>query len=162
MTNPRGSAAKSAAMSAALSGAVDLSALKARADAARQQQAAPQGPPSSDGPASGGAVLEVTEATLPVLAEYLRRIRSGEASTHDAQITLSRRLWTEYAPTAQTGSTSASTETAATDPAALDLGALPSLFGSIPTEQRRKVARSSGHDGTILAAPSGPVKRPGH
>ena len=34
-------------------------------------------------------------------------------------------------------------------------------FG-FPTEQRREVARSSGHDGTILAAPSGPVKRPGH
>jgi putative thioredoxin len=51
-------------MSAALSGAVDLSALKARADAARQQQTAPQGPPPSDGGASGGAVLEVTEATF--------------------------------------------------------------------------------------------------
>jgi putative thioredoxin len=58
-------------MSAALSGAVDLSALKARADAARQQQAAPQGPPSSDGPASGGAVLEVTEATFQ--AEVVER-----------------------------------------------------------------------------------------
>ena len=34
-------------------------------------------------------------------------------------------------------------------------------FG-FPTEQRRKVDRRSGHEGTILAAPSGPVKRRGH
>ncbi|HEV7979650.1 tetratricopeptide repeat protein [Amycolatopsis sp.] len=70
MTHPRGSAAKSAAMSAALSGAVDLSALKARADAARQQ---PSGPPSAPpGPGdptappaeAGAAVFEVTEASF--------------------------------------------------------------------------------------------------
>ncbi|AXB44586.1 tetratricopeptide repeat protein [Amycolatopsis albispora] len=68
MTHPRGSAAKSAALSAALSGAVDLSALKARADAARQQRPAPNSPPPAGGdspPApSGGAVLEVSEATF--------------------------------------------------------------------------------------------------
>ncbi|QFU87033.1 thioredoxin [Amycolatopsis sp. YIM 10] len=68
MTHPRGSAAKSAALSAALSGAVDLSALKARADAARQQRPAPSSPPPADGdgpPApSAGAVLEVSEATF--------------------------------------------------------------------------------------------------
>ncbi|PKV91298.1 putative thioredoxin [Amycolatopsis echigonensis] len=68
VTHPRGSAANSAAMSAALSGAVDLSALKARAEANRNQ---PQAPPA---PAAGGeagasgppsdAVLEVTEATF--------------------------------------------------------------------------------------------------
>ncbi|MGC7098541.1 thioredoxin [Amycolatopsis lurida] len=68
MTHPRGSAAKSAALSAALSGAVDLSALKARADAARQQRPAPSSPPPADGdgpPApAAGAVLEVSEATF--------------------------------------------------------------------------------------------------
>ncbi|MCE7007975.1 tetratricopeptide repeat protein [Kibdelosporangium philippinense] len=55
-------------MSAALSGAVDLSALKARADAARQAPskpaaAAPAG--GSDAPAAGGPfVFDVTEATF--------------------------------------------------------------------------------------------------
>jgi putative thioredoxin len=48
-------------MSAALSGAVDLSALKARADAARQQQSKPSQTPSSGGDAQGN-VIEVTEA----------------------------------------------------------------------------------------------------
>ncbi|SDZ15897.1 putative thioredoxin [Amycolatopsis xylanica] len=54
-------------MSAALSGAVDLSALKARADAARQQPAAaaPPSPPREGGaPASSAAVIEVSEATF--------------------------------------------------------------------------------------------------
>ena len=57
-------------MSAALSGAVDLSALKARADATRQQQSAP---PTADGaaPASDGAVIDVTEATFQ--AEVVER-----------------------------------------------------------------------------------------
>ncbi|MDI5978318.1 thioredoxin [Amycolatopsis magusensis] len=68
MTHPRGSAAKSAALSAALSGAVDLSALKARADASRQQRPAPSAPPPAggDGPpaSSGDAVIEVSEATF--------------------------------------------------------------------------------------------------
>jgi putative thioredoxin len=57
-------------LSAALSGAVDLSALKARADAARQP---PAGRPSAQPgagqaagapPAAGGAVIEVSEATF--------------------------------------------------------------------------------------------------
>jgi putative thioredoxin len=50
-------------MSAALSGAVDLSALKARADAARQQPATPP-PGASHAPDSGGAVIDVTEASF--------------------------------------------------------------------------------------------------
>jgi putative thioredoxin len=64
-------------MSAALSGAVDLSALKARADAARQQpsgppSASPNGtaPPVGGGPA-GAAVIEVSEATFQ--AEVVER-----------------------------------------------------------------------------------------
>jgi len=57
-------------MSAALSGAVDLSALKARADAARQQPSGPpSAPPGPGGPAAppaeaGAAVFEVTEASF--------------------------------------------------------------------------------------------------
>ncbi|QYN16476.1 tetratricopeptide repeat protein [Amycolatopsis sp. DSM 110486] len=66
MTHPRGSAANSAAMSAALSGAVDLSALKARAEASRSQ---PPAPPAGAAPAGSGApssdvILDVTEATF--------------------------------------------------------------------------------------------------
>jgi len=61
VTNPRGAAAKSAAVSAALSGAVDLSALKARADARQQQQSRPASTPGAD---EGGAVFDVTEATF--------------------------------------------------------------------------------------------------
>ncbi|MET8845438.1 tetratricopeptide repeat protein [Amycolatopsis sp. NPDC004625] len=74
MTQPRGSAAKSAALSAALSGAVDLSALKARADAAQRQPAPSAGPAGGDGPpraASGEAVIDVTEATFQ--AEVVER-----------------------------------------------------------------------------------------
>jgi putative thioredoxin len=74
VTQPRGSAAKSAALSAALSGAVDLSALKARAEAARKQPAPPAGgpAPSGDGPPpSGEAVIDVTEATFQ--AEVVER-----------------------------------------------------------------------------------------
>ncbi|WP_410591294.1 tetratricopeptide repeat protein [Amycolatopsis sp. lyj-23] len=74
MTQPRGSAAKSAALSAALSGAVDLSALKARAEAAQRQPAPPTGPAGGDGPprpAAGGAVIDVTEATFQ--AEVVER-----------------------------------------------------------------------------------------
>jgi putative thioredoxin len=50
-------------MSAALSGAIDLSALKARADAARQ---APATPPPNAPPSGGGGsfVFDVTEATF--------------------------------------------------------------------------------------------------
>ncbi|RSM36648.1 co-chaperone YbbN [Amycolatopsis balhimycina DSM 5908] len=74
MTQPRGSAAKSAALSAALSGAVDLSALKARAEAARKQPAPSAGPPAPSGdgpPPSGEAVIDVTEATFQ--AEVVER-----------------------------------------------------------------------------------------
>jgi putative thioredoxin len=73
VTQPRGSAAKSAALSAALSGAVDLSALKARADAA-QRQPAPPARPAGDGPPQPGAsdaVIDVTEATFQ--AEVVER-----------------------------------------------------------------------------------------
>ncbi|MEU4762574.1 tetratricopeptide repeat protein [Actinosynnema sp. NPDC023794] len=66
---------KTAALSAALSGAVDLGALKARADAARQRATTP--PPSSgSGGAVGGSdagpspwVLDVTEATFQSVVE---------------------------------------------------------------------------------------------
>ncbi|MEV6444249.1 tetratricopeptide repeat protein [Amycolatopsis sp. NPDC051716] len=74
MTQPRGSAAKSAALSAALSGAVDLSALKARAEAAQRQPAPSAGPAGGEGPprpASGDAVIDVTEATFQ--AEVVER-----------------------------------------------------------------------------------------
>jgi len=74
VTQPRGSAAKSAALSAALSGAVDLSALKARAEAARKQPAPPAGAPAPSGdgpPSSSEAVIDVTEATFQ--AEVVER-----------------------------------------------------------------------------------------
>lgn len=59
MTQPRGSVGKSAAGSAALSGAVDLSAVKARADAAQSSSA------GGGGQAGGGsAVIEVTESNF--------------------------------------------------------------------------------------------------
>ncbi|MBB5955348.1 putative thioredoxin [Saccharothrix tamanrassetensis] len=61
---------KTAALSAALSGAVDLGALKARADAARQRSAAP--PPSAPGASDAGPspwVLDVTEATFQSVVE---------------------------------------------------------------------------------------------
>ncbi|MEU4741335.1 tetratricopeptide repeat protein [Actinosynnema sp. NPDC023658] len=63
---------KTAALSAALSGAVDLGALKARADAARQRAATP--PPSSGGAGAQDAgpspwVLDVTEATFQSVVE---------------------------------------------------------------------------------------------
>ncbi|WP_024877274.1 tetratricopeptide repeat protein [Saccharomonospora piscinae] len=66
MTQPRGSGNNSPAASAALSGAVDLSAVKARAEAAAR-------PPASGGPggqqaggAANGAVIDVTEDTFQV------------------------------------------------------------------------------------------------
>ncbi|WP_420803593.1 tetratricopeptide repeat protein [Saccharothrix deserti] len=64
---------KTAALSAALSGAVDLGALKARADAARQRGTTP--PPSAGGGAAGSDagpspwVLDVTEATFQSVVE---------------------------------------------------------------------------------------------
>jgi len=60
VTQPRGSAQQSAAASAALSGAVDLSAVKARAEAS-QPSSGTQGGGASAG---GAAVVEVTEANF--------------------------------------------------------------------------------------------------
>nr|WP_112262051.1 tetratricopeptide repeat protein [Lentzea terrae] len=59
---------KTAALSAALSGAVDLGALKARADAARQAAAAP---PASGGADNGSApwIVDVTEASFQAVVE---------------------------------------------------------------------------------------------
>ncbi len=69
-------------MSAALSGAVDLSALKARADAARRQPAAPPAgsapasPGAAPAPPAGDAVIDVTEATFQteVVERSLRQL----------------------------------------------------------------------------------------
>jgi putative thioredoxin len=58
--DPRQSAAQNAALSAALSGAVDLSGLKAKADAATRSA---QGGGRSTGPA-GAAIIDVTEANF--------------------------------------------------------------------------------------------------
>ncbi len=68
MTQPRGSASNAQAASAALSGAVDLSGLKQRADAARQSnQGGPQrgqAGATSGGAGGAGAVIDVTESTF--------------------------------------------------------------------------------------------------
>jgi putative thioredoxin len=58
--NPR----QTAALSAALTGAVDLSALKARADATRTPQARPRGGQQANGAGAGSWVIEVTEETF--------------------------------------------------------------------------------------------------
>lgn len=61
---------KTAALSAALSGAVDLGALKARADAARQSAAAP--PAAAGGGAPNGSapwIVDVTEASFQAVVE---------------------------------------------------------------------------------------------
>jgi putative thioredoxin len=58
---------KTAALSAALSGAVDLGALKARADAARQRPTAT--PPPTPGSAPSPWILDVTEATFQSVVE---------------------------------------------------------------------------------------------
>ncbi|MEU5693680.1 tetratricopeptide repeat protein [Actinosynnema sp. NPDC020468] len=55
---------KTAALSAALSGAVDLGALKARADAARQRATTPPPPPGGTDSAPSPWVLDVTEQTF--------------------------------------------------------------------------------------------------
>jgi putative thioredoxin len=63
---------KTAALSAALSGAVDLGALKARADAARQRATTPPPPPGAAGGSDAGPspwVLDVTEATFQSVVE---------------------------------------------------------------------------------------------
>ncbi|MFF0148927.1 putative thioredoxin [Amycolatopsis sulphurea] len=68
MTNPRGSAGNPAALSAALSRAVDLSALKARAEAAQSRPPAPPAdgapPPAGGSAPPSAAVLEVSEASF--------------------------------------------------------------------------------------------------
>ncbi|GAA1022745.1 MULTISPECIES: tetratricopeptide repeat protein [Amycolatopsis] len=56
-------------MSAALSGAVDLSALKARAEASRNQPPSGAGQPDGAPAPSSDAVLEVTEATFQSVVE---------------------------------------------------------------------------------------------
>jgi putative thioredoxin len=55
---------QTAALSAALSGAVDLSALKARAEAANNAAKTPASPDGSPPPSDGSFVIEVTEATF--------------------------------------------------------------------------------------------------
>ncbi|WP_374235596.1 tetratricopeptide repeat protein [Lentzea sp. CC55] len=62
---------KTAALSAALSGAVDLGALKARADAARTASAAPAAPGGSPSPDNGSApwIVDVTEASFQAVVE---------------------------------------------------------------------------------------------
>uniref|UniRef100_UPI0039BF7A3F tetratricopeptide repeat protein n=1 Tax=Lentzea alba TaxID=2714351 RepID=UPI0039BF7A3F len=62
---------KTAALSAALSGAVDLGALKARADAARQAAAAPASPSGSPAAENGSApwIVDVSEASFQAVVE---------------------------------------------------------------------------------------------
>jgi putative thioredoxin len=63
---------KTAALSAALSGAVDLGALKARADAARQATAAPAAAGAPAGGAENGSapwIVDVTEASFQAVVE---------------------------------------------------------------------------------------------
>ncbi|SER50830.1 putative thioredoxin [Lentzea xinjiangensis] len=62
---------KTAALSAALSGAVDLGALKARADAARQAATAPAAAPGAASPDNGSApwIVDVTEASFQAVVE---------------------------------------------------------------------------------------------
>lgn len=60
---------KTAALSAALSGAVDLGALKARADAARQAAAAPPAPSGSGDNGSAPWIVDVTEASFQAVVE---------------------------------------------------------------------------------------------
>ena len=63
---------KTAALSAALSGAVDLGALKARADAARTAAAAPAAPAGAPAPDNGSSVpwiVDVTEASFQAVVE---------------------------------------------------------------------------------------------
>ncbi|MET9225002.1 tetratricopeptide repeat protein [Lentzea sp. NPDC003310] len=62
---------KTAALSAALSGAVDLGALKARADAARTAAAAPASATSAPAPDNGSVpwIVDVTEASFQAVVE---------------------------------------------------------------------------------------------
>src|SRR3954464_5822106 len=82
--DPR-AAAQQAQMAAAMAGAVDLTAVKARSDAAARAQAAP--PPSADGPAGapGSAVRDVTEATF-----------QSEVLDRSFQVPVGLDLWAEW------------------------------------------------------------------
>ncbi|SFR12229.1 putative thioredoxin [Lentzea waywayandensis] len=62
---------KTAALSAALSGAVDLGALKARADAARTAAATPAAPAGASAPDNGSVpwIVDVTEASFQAVVE---------------------------------------------------------------------------------------------
>ena len=72
MTQPRGSGSNSPAVSASLSGAVDLSAVKARAEAAARQASRPRRRwPGDERRPAGGNVIDVTEATFQ--AEVVER-----------------------------------------------------------------------------------------
>lgn len=70
MTQPRGSGNNSPAVSAALSGAVDLAAVKARAEAAARQTTTPNTGGQGSAPADA-SVIDVTEATFQ--AEVVER-----------------------------------------------------------------------------------------
>lgn len=80
---------QTAALSAALSGAVDLSGLKARAEAASKAKAAPPAPPSpdgADGAAPAGAfVIDVTEETF-----------QAEVVDRSLQVPVIVDLWAEW------------------------------------------------------------------
>ncbi|SHG03727.1 tetratricopeptide repeat protein [Streptoalloteichus hindustanus] len=64
VTRPDPRQQSAAALSAAFSGAVDLSAVKARAEAARQPAAQPTPGGGASAPATGSWVIDVTEATF--------------------------------------------------------------------------------------------------
>lgn len=80
---------QTAALSAALSGAVDLSGLKARAEAASKPKAAPPAPPSPDGAdgaaPTGAFVIDVTEATF-----------QAEVVDRSLQVPVIVDLWAEW------------------------------------------------------------------
>ncbi|WP_438672304.1 tetratricopeptide repeat protein [Solihabitans fulvus] len=80
---------KSAALSAALSGAVDLSALKARADGARR---APAAPPSQGGAPNGDAAEGVSPWVLDVTEETFQ----AEVIERSLQVPVVVDLWAEW------------------------------------------------------------------
>ncbi len=80
---------QTAALSAALSGAVDLSALKARAEAAKKTPPASAGQPQQAGPgapsANGAVVIDVTEDTF-----------QSEVVERSLQVPVIVDLWAEW------------------------------------------------------------------